>query len=86
MTGVKVFWFMMEFRFLEVLRGHLFCDRHRFKSFYWNTWLKIDKCIKLFCLEFMKKKHYSYLSVCQILVERAYYSCNEENQNLRESL
>ena len=22
-------------------------DRQRFKSFYWNTWLKIDKCIKL---------------------------------------
>ena len=85
MTGVKEFWFMMEFRFLEVLRGHLFCDRHRFKSFYWNTWLKIDKCIKLFCLEFMKKKHYSYLSVCQILVERAYYSCNEENQNLEKA-
>jgi len=24
------------------------------------------------------KKHYSYLSVCQILVERAFYSCHEE--------
>jgi len=24
------------------------------------------------------KKHYSYLSVCQILVERAFYSCYEE--------
>ena len=34
----------------------------------------------------MKKQHYWYLSVCQILVERAYYSCYEENQNLRESL
>ena len=62
---------MTEFCFLEVLRGHFFCDRHCFKSFYWNTQLKIDKWIKLFCLEFIKKKRYSYLSVCQILVERA---------------
>ena len=46
MTGVKVFRFLTEFHFLEILRGLFFRDRHRFKLFYWNTWLKIDKSIK----------------------------------------
>ena len=28
-------------------QGSFFPDWHRFKSFYCNTWLKSDKCIKL---------------------------------------
>ena len=30
------------------------------------------------------KKHYSYVSVCQILVEPAYYSCYEEALLIRK--
>ena len=81
MTGVKVFRFMTEFRFLEVLRGNSFLDRHRFKSFYWNTWLIIDKCIKLrtFFLEFI-------IHTPVFVKYSLNYSCYEGNQNLRESL
>jgi len=107
-SGVKVFRFMTEFQFLEVLNLAILwlaTPWKHVKNWKWHSWsapfqvilleylvkidlVKIVKCIKQrpFCLEFIKKKHDSYLSVCQILVERAYYNCFEENPNLWESL
>ena len=89
---------MTKFLFLEVLRDNFskLCDKSKmtsvivtfsFKSFYWILSYRLTSALnwELFCLKFIKKKGYSYLSVWQIHVEHAYLVVRKRTKTLEKA-